>query len=384
MQRRINVDSGRPLEKKAQYSRALRVNDLVQQSGTTAIDLDGNILGESVTAQVAAIFDIASASMGVAEGHLNNIVRVRAFVVGETNLRPAAEAISARFADQPIALTVIPISQLARPTQLVEIEFEAIDGAAASASPLPITAHQHVDVGGIAIKQRLLFSGLSTNKGDAGQQTQAIFAALFSRLDSINVNRGDLVCLRVFTRDHTTAIARLDDIAVILDGTNPVVSIFEVPPFSDTDTHIMIEAECVLGAGDQAQTTPHPQFNNFANTLSINDQIYLSNIAPLDSQHAVVAADDWGAQRDFCIEQLHTTLSAIGSSLDYVIIRRYFTHAAAVQNRAYGEGPSWFAATRPATLGCRIANHLHSGTVLTVEAHAVRGAGENIEWRKLD
>ena len=44
--RRINVGSGRPLEHLAHYSRALRVGDMVMQSGTTAIDIEGNVIGE--------------------------------------------------------------------------------------------------------------------------------------------------------------------------------------------------------------------------------------------------------------------------------------------------------------------------------------------------
>ena len=41
--KRVNVSSGRPLEPLANYSRALRCGDMVLQSGTTAIDTEGNI-----------------------------------------------------------------------------------------------------------------------------------------------------------------------------------------------------------------------------------------------------------------------------------------------------------------------------------------------------
>ena len=67
--RRINVDSGRPLEALAHYSRALRAGDTVLQSGTTAIDRQGNVRGEGdVAAQVDAIMRIAEWSMGQAGG----------------------------------------------------------------------------------------------------------------------------------------------------------------------------------------------------------------------------------------------------------------------------------------------------------------------------
>ena len=63
--RRINVASGRPLEKLAHYSRAVRVGDMVLQSGTTAIDRQGSVrgVGDAVR-QVETIMTIAEWSMG--------------------------------------------------------------------------------------------------------------------------------------------------------------------------------------------------------------------------------------------------------------------------------------------------------------------------------
>ena len=58
--RRINVGSGRPLEHLAHYSRALRVDDMVMQSGTIAIDTEGNVIGVGdIAKQVDAIVGIA-------------------------------------------------------------------------------------------------------------------------------------------------------------------------------------------------------------------------------------------------------------------------------------------------------------------------------------
>jgi enamine deaminase RidA (YjgF/YER057c/UK114 family) len=69
--RRINISSGRPLEPLAHYSRALRCGDQVLQSGTTAIDTEGNIIGENdVAAQVDAIVEISRGTMGEAGGKL--------------------------------------------------------------------------------------------------------------------------------------------------------------------------------------------------------------------------------------------------------------------------------------------------------------------------
>jgi enamine deaminase RidA (YjgF/YER057c/UK114 family) len=49
--RRVNVASGRALEKLAHYSRALRAGTMVLQAGTTASDRQGNVHGEGDIAQ---------------------------------------------------------------------------------------------------------------------------------------------------------------------------------------------------------------------------------------------------------------------------------------------------------------------------------------------
>jgi len=81
--RRINVASGRPLEPLAHYSRAIRVGDRVLQSGTTAIDVNGEIIGDGdVARQADAIIGIAEETMGRAGGRLDDVVRARLGTAG--------------------------------------------------------------------------------------------------------------------------------------------------------------------------------------------------------------------------------------------------------------------------------------------------------------
>ena len=98
--RRINVASGRPLEKLAHYSRAVRVGDMVLQSGTTAIDRQGNVRGVGdVAAQVDAIMTIAEWSMGKAGGRLDDVVRSRIYVTDIAVAAAAARALARYFRD---------------------------------------------------------------------------------------------------------------------------------------------------------------------------------------------------------------------------------------------------------------------------------------------
>jgi enamine deaminase RidA (YjgF/YER057c/UK114 family) len=127
--RRVNVASGRPLEKLAHYSRALRAGDTVLQSGTTAIDRQGNVRGVGdVARQVDAIMRIAQWSMGRASGRLDDVVRSRIYVTDIALADQAARAHAKYFRDARPVSTLVQVNGLARPEQLVEIELDAVDG----------------------------------------------------------------------------------------------------------------------------------------------------------------------------------------------------------------------------------------------------------------
>src|SRR5262245_28484074 len=132
--RRVNVASGRQLEQLAHYSRAVRVGDTVLQSGTTAIDRQGNVRGVgNVADQVDAIVRIASWSMGKAGGRLEDVVRSRIYVTDISVADQAARAIARHLRDARPASTLVQVNGLARPEQLIEIEFDAVDGAGRAA-----------------------------------------------------------------------------------------------------------------------------------------------------------------------------------------------------------------------------------------------------------
>ena len=98
--RSSNVGSGRQLESLAHYSRALRVGDTVLQSGTTAIDRQGNVRGEGdVARQIEAIMKIAAWSMGKAGGRLDDVVRSRIYVTDIGVADAAARAFARHMRD---------------------------------------------------------------------------------------------------------------------------------------------------------------------------------------------------------------------------------------------------------------------------------------------
>src|SRR5881397_884506 len=188
--RRLNVASGRQLEKLAHYSRALRVGDTVLQSGTTAIDRQGNVHGEGdVARQVDAIMRIAEWSMGKAGGRLADVVRSRIYVTDVTVADQAARAVARYLAEARPAATLVQVNRLARPAQLIEIELDAVDGAGKTARRISSgrsLEEQYAYSRAVRVGERVFISGSTALNargqveapGDMYRQTRATLAPL--------------------------------------------------------------------------------------------------------------------------------------------------------------------------------------------------------------
>jgi enamine deaminase RidA (YjgF/YER057c/UK114 family) len=385
-QGRINVSSGRPLESRAQYSRALRAGSLVIQSGTTAIDREGNILGDDVVTQTNAILSIAAESMAAAMGAFENVVRARLYVKGTENIAPAAAVFDRAFSEICPAITVIPITALARPTQLIEIELEAVDSAAAAALHFDSQDAASTNFGGstaVRIADQILIAGIAPTAASAADRVQQALSSIASAVGHLNGAMDDLVAIKFFTTDLSEASLIFAEFERICPAVHPVVSLIGVPVFGAGSGGLIVEAEAIAGAASRRTDTPHPWFQPFSATVGVDDRIYISNIVPLDPSGAVCAPGDWAGQHDRATKYLEAVLQKVGASLDDVVVRRYFTRTDADMNRDYGDGPAWFESTRPAALGCRIVAHPNDEALISIESYALRGAGNDIDWRTL-
>ncbi len=390
---RINVSSGRPLEALAHYSRALRVGDCVLQSGTTAIDREGNVIGEGdIARQVDAVFEIAEESMGAAGGRLADVVSARLYVKGEDEIETALRSTARHLEAARPTLSVVPVSALARPAQLVEIELEAIDGAESGAQrvyaggdetglPAAIRSGERIWVAGAAGP-----SDAATTPEIAGQ-TDRVFGWIREVLGECGAGLADVVCARSSLVHPEDVVPHRNARLAKLGETRPASTLLLTPPFAAPAQRLEVEVEARVGAAanrrDHYSRDAWERPLGFASAVEAGERIYVSGAVSLDAGR-VAHPDDWARQYDRCVEQIAATLEGAGSGLAEVIQRRTFSTADATSNRAYGEGPPWFEASRPAALGCRIAGLVVPGLLVEIDAIAVRGAGADIEWRQLD
>jgi enamine deaminase RidA (YjgF/YER057c/UK114 family) len=396
MPRRINVASGRQLETLAHYSRALRVGDTVLQSGTTAIDRQGNVRGEgSVAEQVDAIMKIAAWSMGKAGGRLDDVVRSRIYVTDITVADQAARAVARHFRDARPAATLVQVNRLARPAQLIEIELDAVDGAGrtaqriSSGGPLeePYAYSRAVRVG-----DRVFISGSTALNsrggvdapGDMYRQTRATMDTILGALAQAGGTAGDIVYSKTFLTDLGKADEYTRAWLDALGDVRPTSTLLGIPALVRPELLVEIEAEAVLGAARSRRDvyTEHMREKprGYARAVEVGDLVYVAGCTSLSSTGEVRAAGDWAAQYDLSHETIRWALEQTGATLDDVVRRRTFTVDGADQNRPYGQGPAWFAKSCPASLGCRIAGLARSELLVEVEVAAVKGAHAGIEW----
>jgi enamine deaminase RidA (YjgF/YER057c/UK114 family) len=396
--RRINVASGRQLEQLAHYSRALRVGDMVLQAGTTALARDGSVRGDGdISKQVEAIMALTEWSMGKAGGTLNDIVRSRIYVTDIRLADQAARTLARYFREVRPTSTLVQVNRLARPEQLIEIEFDAVDGAQGSAQRIAsgrAIENDYAYSRAVRVGERVFISGTTAlnaqgeveGVGDLYRQTRRTMDTIFWALEQAGGTPGDLVYSKTFVTDLSQIADYTRAWVEALGAVRPTSTLLGIPSSGlvRPEMLIEIEAEAILGAAGLRRNLytalRREEPRGYARAVEVGDLVYVSGCTALSSAGAIQASGDWAAQSDITHQTIKWALEQAGASLDDVVRRRIFTTESAQMNRPYGEGPAWFANSYPASLGCRITGLAHPELLTEVEVMAVKGAGANIEW----
>ena len=124
---RTNISTGSKWEPIIGYSRAVRVGNSIQVSGTTGSDAAGNLVGPgNVHAQATqAILNIKSA-LEQAGASLEDVVRTRIFVTDISQWEEVGRAHGEFFGTIRPATTMVEVSRLIDPNMLIEIEADAL------------------------------------------------------------------------------------------------------------------------------------------------------------------------------------------------------------------------------------------------------------------
>lgn len=127
MVQRTNYASGSNWEAVVGYSRAVKVGNVIEVSGTVAADEAGNLIGEGdVYLQTKFILQKIESVLVQAGATLADVVRTRIFVTDISKWPEVGRAHGEAFLNIKPCTSMIEIKSLISPNYLIEIEATAI------------------------------------------------------------------------------------------------------------------------------------------------------------------------------------------------------------------------------------------------------------------
>lgn len=124
---RINISSGVKWEDIIGYSRAVKIGNIIEVSGTTALDENSEVVGPgSPYEQTKYIFSKIEKALAKAGASLKDVVRTRMFITDISKWEEVGRAHGEYFREIKPAATMLEIKALIAPELLVEIEVTAV------------------------------------------------------------------------------------------------------------------------------------------------------------------------------------------------------------------------------------------------------------------
>ncbi|MCB0060983.1 MAG: RidA family protein [Caldilineaceae bacterium] len=124
---RRTILSGAVWEEIVGYSRAVRIGNVVEVAGTTAVDEAGTVVGlDDPGAQARYILQKIEKALAEAGATMRDVVRTRMFVTDISRWEAVGQAHGEFFRDVKPVATMVEVSRLISPELLVEIEVTAV------------------------------------------------------------------------------------------------------------------------------------------------------------------------------------------------------------------------------------------------------------------
>ena len=125
MEKRINIQSNTKWEDKIGYSRAVKIGNLIEVSGTSAIDREHIIAPGDPYKQTRFIIQKIEKAINDAGGSLEDVIRTRIYVTNIRDWEAIGRAHGEFFNKIKPVTTMVEVTSLIDPNFVVEIEATA-------------------------------------------------------------------------------------------------------------------------------------------------------------------------------------------------------------------------------------------------------------------
>ena len=124
---RSNYSSGAPCESIAGYSRAVRIGNIIEVAGTTAVDTEGQVVGAGdISKQTDYIFNKIRNALNDAGSKMSDVIRTRMYLTDINDWETVARVHGDIFSDIKPVSTLVEVSGLIDEELLIEIEVSAV------------------------------------------------------------------------------------------------------------------------------------------------------------------------------------------------------------------------------------------------------------------
>jgi enamine deaminase RidA (YjgF/YER057c/UK114 family) len=123
---RINIPAGTIWEDVVGYSRAVKIGNIIEVSGTAAVDNGEVVWKGNAYEQTKFILEKIKSTLESMDSGMNDVVRTRIYVTDISGWKDVGKAHGEYFKDIKPATAMLEVKSLIDPDMLVEIEATAV------------------------------------------------------------------------------------------------------------------------------------------------------------------------------------------------------------------------------------------------------------------